>query len=243
MVYICGHGRDYDHWASLGNTGWSYADALPYFKRSETIPSSAANITARAARSMSRDREPTIRCGRSILQAAREAQFRIAEDFNGDEQEGLGISGHAKERRALERGARPTFTRSWRRAAFCASRATRRPPRIPFGASARSASNTAQGKELKQIRARPRSHRLVPAVSEPQLLHAVGGRRYGRPSPNMASQPRIICPVSGQNLQDHPDFVFGFTSVSPHFAGLSFGGIAANLQGDRAVSGASGADR
>lgn len=35
MVYIRGHKRDYDHWASLGNEGWSYADVLPYFKRSE----------------------------------------------------------------------------------------------------------------------------------------------------------------------------------------------------------------
>ena len=35
MVYIRGHKWDYDHWASLGNAGWSYADVLPYFKRSE----------------------------------------------------------------------------------------------------------------------------------------------------------------------------------------------------------------
>ena len=35
MVYIRGHRSDYDHWASLGNTGWSYSDVLPYFKRSE----------------------------------------------------------------------------------------------------------------------------------------------------------------------------------------------------------------
>src|SRR5882762_9427248 len=35
MVYIRGHSNDYDHWASLGNAGWSYADVLPYFKRSE----------------------------------------------------------------------------------------------------------------------------------------------------------------------------------------------------------------
>ena len=35
MVYIRGHKADYDQWAALGNTGWSFADVLPYFKRSE----------------------------------------------------------------------------------------------------------------------------------------------------------------------------------------------------------------
>src|SRR6478672_2064654 len=35
MIYIRGHHWDYDHWASLGNSGWSYAEVLPYFKRSE----------------------------------------------------------------------------------------------------------------------------------------------------------------------------------------------------------------
>jgi choline dehydrogenase-like flavoprotein len=32
-------------------------------------------------------------------------------------------------------------------------------------------------------------------------------------------------------LQDHPDFVFGFTSDAPHFAGLSFSGIARIFKG------------
>lgn len=35
MVYIRGHRDDYDHWAALGNTGWSYDEVLPYFKKSE----------------------------------------------------------------------------------------------------------------------------------------------------------------------------------------------------------------
>jgi choline dehydrogenase len=36
MVYIRGHQSDYDHWAQMGNRGWSWDDVLPYFKRSET---------------------------------------------------------------------------------------------------------------------------------------------------------------------------------------------------------------
>jgi choline dehydrogenase len=35
LLYVRGQGADYDQWAQLGCTGWSHADVLPYFKRSE----------------------------------------------------------------------------------------------------------------------------------------------------------------------------------------------------------------
>ena len=38
-------------------------------------------------------------------------------------------------------------------------------------------------------------------------------------------------PGVGQNLQDHPDFVFGYTSDAPYFAGLSWGGIGRIFKG------------
>ena len=35
LNYVRGQSADYDNWAQMGNTGWSYGEVLPYFKRSE----------------------------------------------------------------------------------------------------------------------------------------------------------------------------------------------------------------
>ncbi len=37
MAYVRGHPGDFDFWAENGATGWSYADVLPYFKKSEGL--------------------------------------------------------------------------------------------------------------------------------------------------------------------------------------------------------------
>src|SRR5882724_7875182 len=35
LIYNRGQHEDYDAWAMFGNRGWSYAEVLPYFKRTE----------------------------------------------------------------------------------------------------------------------------------------------------------------------------------------------------------------
>lgn len=39
MNYVRGNAKDYDNWAASGNTGWSYEDVLPYFKKSQDMQS------------------------------------------------------------------------------------------------------------------------------------------------------------------------------------------------------------
>jgi choline dehydrogenase-like flavoprotein len=43
MAYFRGPALDYDDWAAMGNPGWSYADLLPYFLRSENNPEYAGS--------------------------------------------------------------------------------------------------------------------------------------------------------------------------------------------------------
>ena len=91
MVYIRGHRADYDQWASLGNAGWSFADVLPYFKRAEDNADFDGEYHGKGgplAVNKSRSGNPVQQI---FLQAAQEAQFRLREDFNADEHEGLGI--------------------------------------------------------------------------------------------------------------------------------------------------------
>src|SRR6202012_941420 len=91
MVYIRGHRADYDHWASLGNAGWSYADVLPYFRRSENNTELDGEYHGKGGPLHVSGLQSDNPVKEMFLQGAREAQFRIRDDFNGAEQEGLGI--------------------------------------------------------------------------------------------------------------------------------------------------------
>ena len=49
MAYVRGHPGDFDSWAQGGATGWSYAEVLPYFRKSEGLgPSNEIVIDAPA---------------------------------------------------------------------------------------------------------------------------------------------------------------------------------------------------
>jgi choline dehydrogenase-like flavoprotein len=225
MVYIRGHRSDYDQWAALGNPGWSYADVLPYFKRSEDNAEFGGDYHGKGgplAVNALRSGNPI---QQTFLQAAREAQFRIREDFNGEDQEGLGIyqvTQNNGERWSAARGYIHPFmaTRSNLRVETGAH-ATR----ILFEGRRAVGIEYRQDKELKQIRARREVIVASGAFQTPQLLMLSGiGDSAALAKHGIESVHHL--PGVGQNLQDHPDFIFAYTSDDPNFTGISFGGIA-----------------
>lgn len=91
MAYYRGPARDYDEWAAAGNHGWSYAELLPYFLRSERneyYGSSACHRTD-GPMAVSFVKRPNALC-EVFNRAMAELGFPYCEDFNVAAPEGYG---------------------------------------------------------------------------------------------------------------------------------------------------------
>ncbi len=91
MIYIRGHRADYDHWAALGNPGWGFDDILPYFIRAEDNERGADGLHGVGGPLNVMDLSSPNRLGQQFIAAAEQAGHRHNPDFNGPEQEGVGI--------------------------------------------------------------------------------------------------------------------------------------------------------
>jgi choline dehydrogenase-like flavoprotein len=91
MIYLRGPREDYDHWASLGNAGWGYDDLLPYFRRAENNERGADAFHGVGGPLNVMDLRSPSRYGPVFVEAARQAGFKLNPDFNGADQEGVGM--------------------------------------------------------------------------------------------------------------------------------------------------------
>ncbi|PKH86942.1 GMC family oxidoreductase [Colwellia sp. Bg11-28] len=90
MLYIRGQKQDYDHWAELGNEGWSFDDILPYFKKSETNSRGESELHGGAGPLQVTDRPAFYEISKRYIEASQQAGFKVTDDFNGSDQEGVG---------------------------------------------------------------------------------------------------------------------------------------------------------
>ena len=90
LLYIRGQPQDFDHWRQLGNTGWSFEDVLPYFRRAEDQERGADALHGTGGPlAVSNVSEPHPLC-EAFIAAAQQAGFPRNDDFNGPNQEGVG---------------------------------------------------------------------------------------------------------------------------------------------------------
>ena len=91
MVYIRGHAYDYDLWRQLGNTGWSYEDVLPYFKKAESFNGEGDSEYHGfdGPLSVKKSERTDDELLDVFVKAGEQAGFSITNDFNGKSQEGF----------------------------------------------------------------------------------------------------------------------------------------------------------
>ena len=224
MVYIRGHRWDYDHWASLGNPGWSYADVLPYFRKSENNETLSDEFHGHGGPLNVAELRTGNPLQASFLDAAREAQLPITTDFNGARQEGCGLYQVTQ-----INGERCSAARAYIHPHI----GTRRNLSVQTGAHIRRIlfdGRRAIGAEIqigattKSFRARREVILSSGAFGSPQILMLSGvGDAAALKSVGVA--PLHHLPGVGANLQDHPDFAFGYKTASMDALGYSLPGF------------------
>jgi choline dehydrogenase len=88
MVYIRGNRRDYDDW---GVPGWSAGDLLPYFLKAEDNERGASRWHGAGGPLPVSEGRSGNAMSRAFVEAGVEAGLARNEDFNGDEQDGVGL--------------------------------------------------------------------------------------------------------------------------------------------------------
>ncbi|MDO9296798.1 GMC family oxidoreductase [Bradyrhizobium sp.] len=202
MVYIRGQARDYDHWAQLGNRGWSWQDVLPIFKRMERYAGGSDEFRGRDGLLRVTD---TPRNKLPLLEKIIEAAGRIGLPFNPDQnaesQEGVGMS------QVTIAGGRRQST------AVCYLDPARGRPNLAIEQGALAETLVLEGKRcvgvrysVEGVRREARAAREVivcgGSVNSPKLLELSGIGQSERLRA-LGIAPLHELPGVGENLRDH----------------------------------------
>lgn len=202
LLYVRGQPQDFDGWAQMGCTGWSWEDVLPYFKRSETWK--GPNGTELRGRDGPLSVQ-TSRIRRDVvdrwIEAAVAAGYPRTEDYNDIDQEGVGyfqltmLGG----RRCSSAVAYLKPARS-RQNLEIVTDALTEAVLIEEG-RARGVRATVKGKR-REIRARREVILCSGAIGSPQLL-MLSGIGDGEALSALGIAPVSDVKGVGRNLQDH----------------------------------------
>ncbi len=214
MVYVRGHGRDYDKWAEMGATGWSGAEVLPYFKRMENwhggVDPSGLRGTDGPLHVTRGPRDNPLHA--AFVAAGAEAGYQTTDDYNGAQQEGFG----------------PMEQTVWKGRRWSAANAYLRPAlkrencELIRGFAQRVVikNNRATGVEimrngrLETISAEAEVILAASAINSPKLLmlSGVGPAQHLR---EHGIDVVVDRPGVGQNLQDHLEIYFQMAASQP----------------------------
>lgn len=200
MVYVRGHRKDFDHWVSMGASGWGFDDVLPHFRAIEAAPH--GDTVWRGHHGPMHVTRPAAAhpLHQAFLAAAVQAGYPLTQDYNGAEQQGFGPL-----EQTIWRGTRWSAANAWLHPA-------RRRPNLALrrGLVSRVLMNGDRAVGVELLR-RGRSERILArrevilaasAFNSPALLLRSG---IGPAAELAALDIDVVAdrPGVGRNLQDH----------------------------------------
>ena len=90
LLYLRGQPQDYDDWVDAGNSGWSFLEMLPYFKKCEHQERGADEYHGVGGNLKVSDMRLKRGIGEAFIQGAEEVGIPKTNDFNGRDQRGAG---------------------------------------------------------------------------------------------------------------------------------------------------------
>ena len=232
MMYIRGDKSDYDRWAAQGNPGWSYAEVLPYFKKSENNETfgDSEYHGAGGPLNVAEVMEPSA-FSHAYVEAAIQAGHARNRDFNGANLEGVGLTQVSQKDGERCSAAKAYITPNLGR------------PNLKVITRAHTTRILLEGKRAVGVEYRDaggKAHRLhaarevilaAGAFQSPQLLMLSG---IG-PKEELQKHGITVAhdlPGVGQNLQDHVDIVHSYeVGATRELIGLSLSGAWRILRG------------
>ncbi len=225
QIYTRGAAQDYDEWRQMGCEGWSYADVLPYFKKSEDNDTYAGEFHGKGGPlGVSMPAAPLPICD-AFIEAAGQLGIPKTTDVNGAKQDGVGYY------QLTQRNAR----RSSSAMAFLAPATSRENLTIQMQAQVRRITvenGRATGVEMADGSKISASREVIlssGAIGSPRLLQLSG---IGPADELQALGIDVVFdqPEVGENLQDHLDLYAICEVTGPHtydrFAKLHFSALA-----------------
>ncbi|MEJ8825517.1 GMC family oxidoreductase N-terminal domain-containing protein [Variovorax humicola] len=213
MLYVRGHRWDYDHWAKLGNAGWSYDEVLPYFKRSENNETYRANPFhgEGGPLNVAEVQQPSD-FNQKFLLAAQQRGLRVNHDYNGAEQEGAFMYQVTQRNGERCSAAKAFLTPNLSRSNLkVITRATTERVLIEGGRAVGVQAHV-DGRS-QTFGARREVIVSAGAFGSPQILLLSGiGPGAQLQAKGVATQ--VDLPGVGANLQDHIDYVFTYRTRS-----------------------------
>ncbi len=224
MGYVRGNRGDYDRWRQHGLAGWSYADVLPYFQRSESWVDGADSYRGGDGPLGVIRRSPTDPLFAAYIEAGRAAGYPVSPDYNGAQQEGFSI-GQAN----IKNGRRCSAAVAFLHPAMSRSNLTVETnalvARVLLENGRAVGVEYTQGGRTMEARAERETILSGGAINSPQvlMLSGIGAADELRPH---GIEPVHELPGVGRNLQDH-------LSASVHSRRPKPGGFRKNLRYDR----------